>query len=86
MSSYARALVPPQWTGLGRTTKLGLVRNRKGRSILEFIKRNNPWLVHVDDWIAEHDKNKASKNTKISKNTISLITPNGVHNYTTHLG
>ena len=77
--------MPPQWTGLGRTTKLGPVRNHKGRSILEFIKHHNPCpkeLVHVADRLAEHEKNKVSKNAKISRNTISLITPKGVHSYT----
>ena len=79
----------PQWTSLGRTTKLGPVRNNKGQSILEFIKRHNlcpKGLVHVDDRLAKHEKNKVSKNIKISRNTISLITLNGVHNYITHPG
>ena len=64
-----------------------LRRYSKGRSILEYIKHHNlcpKGLVHFDDRLAEHDKNKASKNTKISRNTISLITPKGVHNYITH--
>ena len=76
--------MPPQWMGLGRTTKLGPVKNHKGRSILEFIKRHNPCpkeLVHVVDRLAEYEKNKVSKNTKIPRNTISLITPKGFHNY-----
>ena len=84
----AWALVPPQWTGLSRTSKLGPVMNHKGRSILEFIKRHNPFpkgLVHVVDRLAEHEKNKVSENAEISRNTISLITPKGVHNYTTTL-
>ena len=79
------ALVPPQWMGLSRTTKLGSVLNHNGRSILEFIKRHNPFpkgLVHVADPLAEHEKTKVSKNAEISRNTISLITPKGVHNYT----
>ena len=59
------ALVPPQWMGLSRTTKLGPVMNHKSQTILEFIKRHNPFpkgLVHVGDRLAEHEKNKASKN------------------------
>ena len=78
--------MPPQWTGLGRTTKLGPFRNHKGHSILEFIKCHNPCpkeLVYFVDQLAEHEKNKLSKNAKISRNIISLITPKGVHNYTT---
>ena len=77
--------MPPQWTTLSQTTKLGLVMNHKGRSILEFIKRHNPFpegLVHVVDRLAEHKKNKVSENAEISRNKISLITPKGVHNYT----
>ena len=88
VGSRARALVPPQWTSLGRTTKISPIRNRKGRSILEFIKHHNPCpkeLVHVADWLAEHEKNNVSKNAKISSNTISLFTPKGVHNYTATL-
>ena len=67
-----------------QTTKLGPVRNHKDRSILEFIKCPNPYpkeLVHVVDQLVEHKKNKVSNNAKISRNTISLITPKGVHNY-----
>ena len=79
--------MPPQWIGLGRTTKLGPVKNHKGRSILEFIKRHNPCpkeLVHVANRLAEHEKNKVRKKEKISINTISLITPKDVHNYTSN--
>ena len=74
--------------GLGRTTKLSLVRNPKGRSILEFIKRHNPCpkeLGHVAGQLAVHEKNKVRKNAKIPRNTISLIAPKGVHNFTTTL-
>ena len=80
--------MPPQWTGLGRTTKLSPVRNHKDRSILKFIKRHNPCpkeLVHIVDRLAEHEKNKVSKNAKIVRNTISLITLKDVHKYTTTL-
>ena len=70
--------------GLSRTTKLGPVRNHKGQSIIEFIKRHNlcpKGLVHVDDRLIEHEKNKVSINKKISRNAILLITPNGIYNY-----
>ena len=80
--------MPPQRTGLGRITKLSPVRNHKGRSILEFIKCQNPYpkeLVHIADRLAVYEKNKVSKNEKIPRNPISLITPKGVHNYTAML-
>ena len=76
--------MPPQWTGLGRATKLSPVKNRKGRSIIEFIKHHNPCpkeLVHVVNRLAKHEKNKVRKNARIPRNTISLIAPKGVHNY-----
>ena len=39
----------------------------------------------VTDRLAEHGKNKVSKNVKIPRNTISLITPKDIHNYTATL-
>ena len=80
--------MPLEWMGLGRTTKLSPIMNHKGQPILEFIKRHNPCpkdLVHIADRLVEHEKNKVSKNEKIPRNTISLITQKGVHNYTATL-
>ena len=80
--------MPPKWAGLGRMTKLSPVRNHKGQSILEFIQRHNPCskeLVYFANRLAVHMKNKVIQNTKISRDTISLITPKGVHNYTVAL-
>ena len=59
-----------------------LVSNNQPKSSQDPCPRE---LVHVADRLAEHEKNKVSKNTKISRNTISLITPKGVHDYTATL-
>ena len=38
--------------------------------------------MYIVDRLAEHEKTKVRKDEKIPKNTISLITPKGDHNYT----